>query len=108
MFALTYIKEKKMKKLDIIDHIAIQVGNIEESVNWYLNEFKCYLEYKDDTWAMINFNNIKLALVLSNQHPAHFAILKEKLDSKGTLHRDGSTSIYKKDIDGNKIELIKY
>ncbi|MBE27804.1 MAG: glyoxalase [Euryarchaeota archaeon] len=98
------------KKLDKIDHIAIQVSNIQESVNWYQKKFKCKIIYKDETWAFIQFGNTKLALVTNTEHPPHFAILDEKIDSnpKATTHRDGSVSIYIKDIDFNFIELIKY
>ena len=34
----------KMKKLDDIDHIAIQVDDIKKSLNWYLKKFKCYYQ----------------------------------------------------------------
>ena len=96
--------------LDKIDHIAIQVDNIQESLNWYLNNFKCKKIYSDRTWAFIEFNNIKLALVDKKQNPNHFAIIDTKiiLDVNSKKHRDGSISKYINDIDNNKIELINY
>ena len=96
--------------LDKIDHIAIQVDNIQESLNWYLENFKCKKIYSDRTWAFIEFNNIKLALVDKKQHPNHFAIIDTKiiLDVNSKKHRDGSISKYINDIDNNKIELINY
>ncbi len=51
---------KKHCKLDTIDHIAIQVQNIEKSVEWYKNNFKCKIIYSDKTWAFIQFKNTKL------------------------------------------------
>ena len=97
-----------MKKLDIIDHVAVQVKNIKSAVRWYTENFNCLIEYQDTTWAMLKFDNTKLALVLSGEHPPHFAILRDSLDDKAQRHRDGSISVYKKDLDGNPIELIKY
>ena len=96
--------------LDKIDHIAIQVENIEKSLSWYLQNFKCKKIYSDRTWAFIEFNNIKLALVKTTEHPNHFAIIDKKidLDINSKKHRDGSISKYINDIDNNKIKLIKY
>ena len=48
---------KNKYKLDTIDHIAIQVENIEKSVEWYKNKFKCKIIYSDKTWAFIQFKN---------------------------------------------------
>ena len=99
------------KKLDQVDHIAIQVENIKKSLDWYLANFKCKEIYSDKTWALIGFNNIKLALVTNTEHPTHFAIInnKIKLNQKYVLeHRDKSISKYIKDINDNYIELIKY
>ena len=99
-----------MKNLDTLDHIAVQVNNIEKSLSWYIDNFSCEEIYSDETWAFIQFKNLKLALVSNNQHPNHFAILDNKVDNKGSSvkHRDGSSSVYIKDIDGNYIELICY
>jgi len=99
-----------MKKLDTIDHIAIQVKDVEKSLKWYLDNFKCEIIYSDKTWAFIKFNNTKLALVVNDEHPPHFAILNKnlKIGKEVVKHRDGSFSKYLKDEDGNYIELINY
>jgi catechol 2,3-dioxygenase-like lactoylglutathione lyase family enzyme len=99
-----------MRNLDKIDHIAIQVNDIEKSLEWYTKNFKCNKIYFDNSWAFIEFDNVKLALVSKDEHPNHFAILDQKLlkDDKVVEHRDGSRSKYIKDINGNYIELIKY
>ena len=99
-----------MKKLDTIDHIAIQVNDIKTSLDWYLDTFKCDIIYCDDSWAFIEFKNIKLALVKSEQHPAHFAIVDDSINKNKniTTHRDGSKSMYITDKDSNYIELITY
>lgn len=97
-------------KLDTIDHIAIQVESIKKSVKWYLENFDCKLIYADKTWGFLQFKNTKLALVTKIDHPPHFAILDNNVESnsKAVTHRDGSVSFYIKDLDSNYIELIKY
>jgi catechol 2,3-dioxygenase-like lactoylglutathione lyase family enzyme len=91
-----------------IDHIAIPVEDIEKSVKWYCNNFNCQVTYQDHTWAFIQFGNIKLALVIPEQHPAHIAFVSEKAESFGTLktHRDGTRSVYVSDPSGNSIEVM--
>ncbi|MCA9470727.1 MAG: VOC family protein [Nitrospirales bacterium] len=95
--------------LDTIHHIAVVVSDIEEGVSWYTKHFHCIIEYIDETWALLQFANTKLALVLPHQHPAHFAIVREDAEKFGTLttHRDGLKSIYMKDIAGNPLEILK-
>ena len=93
-----------MKK---IDHIAVVVTNISEGVRWYTKKFDCKVNHQDKSWAELQFDNIKLALVLPQDHPAHIAFVKEDLVN-GVTHRDGSKSIYGHDTFGNIIEYIKY
>ena len=98
-----------MEKLDIIDHIAIQVNDIKKSVEFYTNRFKCKVLYQDESWGFLEFENTKLAFVKKEQHPFHFAIESDEASSYGELteHRDGTASVYIKDIDGNNIEMLK-
>jgi len=102
-----------------IDHIAIQVNNIKESVDFYVENFESEIIHQDDTWAFLQFGNIKMALVVEDEHPYHIAFEIDGLDSKmGKLpygnrknwkyHRDGSISRYISDPSGNKNELIWY
>ena len=96
--------------MDMVDHIVvIQVKDIHKAVDWYMKNFKCDKIYEDDTWAFLKFKNIKLALVVNNQHPPHFAILNDKinLNNDTVKHRDGSISKYIKDLDDNYVEFIK-
>ena len=73
-------------------------------------ENKCDILYQDSSWAMLEFDNVKLALVLPEQHPFHFAILKDNVEDYGkpVTHRDGSVSVYIKDRSGNNIEILRY
>jgi catechol 2,3-dioxygenase-like lactoylglutathione lyase family enzyme len=95
--------------MDKIHHIAIQVESIAKSVDWYKENFDITVSYQDETWAMIDFENTSLALVIPEQHPFHFAIESKDAESFGQLteHRDGTASVYIKDIDGNNVEMIK-
>jgi catechol 2,3-dioxygenase-like lactoylglutathione lyase family enzyme len=97
------------KTLDYIHHIAIQVHDIEQSVAWYTSNFSCEVAYHDASWALLTFENISLALVLSNQHPPHFAITREDVTAFGTPvpHRDGTRSVYIQDTSGNNIKMLK-
>ena len=97
-----------------IDHIAIQVSNLFESVDWYVKNFNSQILYSDDTWAMLLVGNTKLALTIPEQHPPHIAFEVESLsefpcaDSEIKEHRDGSKYLYVNDPSGNVIEYIYY
>ena len=96
--------------MDKIDHIAIQTKNIDDSVTWFLKKFKCSVIYQDDSWAMLEFKNMKLALVLPDQHPPHIAISCVDIEEQGKpgKHRAESEFLYIKDINENVFELIRY
>ena len=95
--------------MDVIDHIAIVVDNIDESIKWYTQTFECSLEWQDDSWALIAFSNCKLALVTAGQHPPHFAVLCNDSGrfGKPKRHRDGTRSVYRRDVDGNFVEFLE-
>ena len=97
-------------KLDTVHHIALTVTNIKDAVEWYTSQFECKVDYQDNTWAMIQFANIKIAFVLPEQHPPHLAFVKKDAEQLGKLtsHRDGSQSIYIQDTVGNQVEFIKF
>ena len=92
-----------------IDHIAIQVNDIDESVKYY-TDYGASIIYQDKTWAFLQFDNIKLALVVEDEHPYHIAFEVDLLPytKNVTKHRDGSISYYVKDPSGNTVEIIKY
>tara|TARA_E500000331_G_C17077781_1_gene635518 strand:- start:353 stop:667 length:315 start_codon:yes stop_codon:yes gene_type:complete len=96
------------------DHIAVNSTNIQRSVEWYCKSLGCVVEYADETWAMINCDGTKLALVLEGSHPPHIAFkVKSALKfpcSKEEVkkHRDNSSYYYGADPDGNIIEWVAY
>lgn len=95
-------------RLDRIHHVAIEVNNIGASVQWYTNTFRCRVSYQDDTWALLEFANMSLALVTMGQHPPHLAFVSDRATSLGELkgHRDGTRSLYVADPAGNAVELL--
>jgi catechol 2,3-dioxygenase-like lactoylglutathione lyase family enzyme len=94
--------------VDQIEHVAIAVSDIGEAIKWYETRFDLAVSYADKTWALLEFSNILLALVLPHQHPPHIAIEVDNPTSFGPLahHRDGTSSTYIKDPWGNTIELM--
>ena len=96
--------------LDSLHHIAISVKEktIAEMVEWYRETFRCEVTYQDETWAMLQFENVQLALVVPGQHPPHLGFETPSAESHGELklHRDGTRSIYIPDPAGNAVELL--
>ncbi len=93
----------------MLDHIAINVDSIEDSVSWYRDVTGATVDYADDTWAMLDVEGSKIALTVTSQHPPHIAFrvsTLEELGSEYREHRDGSCYVYKVDPSGNTIELI--
>ena len=95
--------------MDKMHHIAIEVNAIQESLDWYKKNTDCKITYEDDTWAMIEYDNISLALVLPGMHPPHIAFEKDNAEDYGILkpHRDGTSSVYIKDPANNSVEILK-
>ncbi len=101
--------QQQETELDSLHHVAIQVEDIGRALEWYSKHFNAEIVYLDDTWAMLRFSNVYLALVIPGQHPPHIAIEHEGAEAHGTLikHRDGTESIYINDSEGNTLELMK-
>jgi catechol 2,3-dioxygenase-like lactoylglutathione lyase family enzyme len=95
------------QKLDTMHHVALAVSNVKDTVDWYTKRFDCKVAFQDETWALVEFANISLAFVLPEQHPPHFAVLRNP-DAYGEpkTHRDGTRSVYLKDPSGNDVEIL--
>ena len=91
-----------------IDHLALESTDISKSVQWYITKFDCSVKYQDETWAMLEFENISLALVTPGQHPSHFAVVDSAISSSKDIqyHRDGIGFVYESDPDKNVVEII--
>lgn len=94
--------------MDRIHHLAVQVADIGQAVAWYRQQFACGVKYQDQSWALLGFDNIDVALVLPGQHPPHVGIPRPDAGRFGELrtHRDGSASVYIRDPGGNALEII--
>lgn len=92
-----------------LHHVAIVVSDIARAVAWYRDSLAPEVVYQDESWAMLRFTNIDLALVLPGKHPPHLAVERADASAYGplTLHRDGSESVYVKDPFGNVIEVMQ-
>ncbi len=95
-----------------IDHVAITVSNIKESVKWYEDNLTATVLYSDETWAIMKVGDTKMALMVGNKHKPHIALRVEDMsgfepDEIG-VHRDGVQYVYKEDPDGNCIEWVCY
>jgi hypothetical protein len=98
---------KETKTFDTVDHIAVTVSDVRGTVDWYLKNFKCQVTYQDDSWALLEFANIRVAFVLPQQHPPHFALLRDPaLVGEPKTHRDGTRSVYLHDPSGNSVEVL--
>jgi catechol 2,3-dioxygenase-like lactoylglutathione lyase family enzyme len=94
---------------DTCHHIALPVLDIAAAAQWYRENFDAEPVFQDESWAMLRFDNIGLALVLPEQHPAHLVIERPDAECFGPLkaHRDGSASVYIQEPWHNTIEVLK-
>ena len=95
--------------MDTLHHVAFQVDDIDEAIAWYCAQFDVVPAYQDDTWALLEFANIRLALVKPDQHPPHIAVARGDAEAFGplTVHRDGTASTYVRDPAGNIVEVLQ-
>ena len=100
--------EHSNKQPDRVHHVALQVEDLGRAVDWYQTQFSSELLYQDDTWALLRFGNVNLALVMPDQHPAHIAFTHPHAERFGelVLHRDGTRSVYIEDSEGNTVEIM--
>jgi len=94
--------------LDFVHHVAVAVTDVAGAVDWYAKTFRCKIVYQDATWALLEFANIRLALVVPSQHPPHVALSSPVAERFGALktHRDGTRSTYIRDPSGNSVEIM--
>ena len=94
--------------MDRIHHVAITVRSIDDALAWYADRFDFNVTWQDESWALLEFENLSLALVLPEQHPPHVAFVTDEIEKFGTPqpHRDGTSSVYLKDNQNNVIEML--
>ena len=96
------------KTLDKIEHITIQVADIEASIRWYQSSFNCRLIKQTATFASLKFGNVFLNLTLPSGEPRHVGFKKADAAAFGQLieRSDGARSTYVSDPAGNVVKLI--
>jgi catechol 2,3-dioxygenase-like lactoylglutathione lyase family enzyme len=94
-------------KLDRIHHVAINVADVDQAVKWYQSSFNCGLLFKNNVAASLEFENLRLTLVLPSQQPPHLCFLREDASAFGELllQPDGVKSTFLADPTGNLVEL---
>ncbi len=97
-----------MSSLSSIDHVALAVADIEDSVRWYQSSFSCELIYKNKQLAILQFANLRLTLVLPSMENTHVAYVCEDAETFGELYEqvDGTLSTFVSDPTGNPVELV--
>jgi hypothetical protein len=100
------------------DHIAQQVPDIAEAVDWWrtlVDESRVL--YQDDSWALVEGAGVRMAFVLPEQHPDHVGLrvdagrLERMAAERGATispHRDGTRSIYVQGPGSLCVEVITY
>ena len=93
---------------DSLPPVALATHHPPETLRWYREHFRCEVVYEDDTWAMLQFGNVQLALVVPEQHPPHLGFAVPGAGRFGPLkqHRDGTRSTYLADPAGNVVEML--
>ena len=97
------------------DHIALKSNNIKRSIDWYKNMFKdVEILYFDSTWALLDICGTSISFIMPNQHPPHISFCVDDNFIEHNLqneifepHRDGTSSCYISDPDGNFVEFLK-
>lgn len=100
------------------DHVAQQVADIAAAVDWWQKTIPgTEILYQDETWALLEANGVKLALVTPNQHPNHLAwrVSADELErlakEHGAIiadHRDSTRSFYLNAPGDISVEIISY
>jgi len=95
--------------LDRIHHVTISVANVEAAVKWYQTSFRCEVIESGQTFAVLQFENMRLELSLPSLERPHVAFEHGSAETFGELRemRDGSTGTYISDPTGNIVELVK-
>ena len=95
-------------ELDSINHFAINVSDVNKAISWYQKSFRCKLIFQDKTQALLQFANIRLALVQPSIDPPHLAIERHDASALGELRDrpDGNRSTFLADSTGNLVEIM--
>lgn len=102
----------------VFDHVAIQAQSTDECLAFFKELVPhAKVVYHDPTWAFIDVNGSRVAIVTNEQHPGHLAWrvsephleeLAKRFNKTARAHRDRTRSFYLPGPDGLFVELISY
>jgi predicted enzyme related to lactoylglutathione lyase len=111
-------EEAKMLNPEELNHIALEVGDIEEALAFYGRLFRFELRGKSDTMAFIDLGDQFIALQKGRRQPAddgrHFGLVVDDKDAARRALRDaGVTTLDGGFLDfrdpwGNRVEIVGY
>lgn len=100
------------------DHVAQQVPDIAEAVEWQRATVPgTTVVHQDATWALVDSAGVRIAFVLPEQHPNHLAFrvddaelerLAAEHGAEIATHRDATRSIYLRGPGTVETEIISY
>ena len=100
------------------DHVAFQVPDVTDALDWWQRMVPgATVLYADETWGLLQAGGAKLAFVTAEQHPDHlaFKVSNDELDRLAgehgvaiSSHRDGSRSFYVAAPGDHRLEVIAY
>jgi lactoylglutathione lyase len=110
--------EKAKPRVIGLNHIALEVGNIEEALAFYGKLFEFKLRGKSDSMAFIDLGDQFIALQRGRKQPAddgrHFGLVvddkeaaRRQLQAAGVAMLDGPFLDFR-DPWGNRIEIVSY
>ncbi len=105
-------------KLVGINHVAIEVGDIDEALDFYGRYFDFALRGRSDSMAFIDMGDQFLAMSAPREQPKdtqrHFGIVVDDREGlRARLEADGVELVSEKRLDfldpwGNRIEIVAY
>ena len=100
--------ESKSSTLSHVHHVAISVADIKKSVKWYMTSFNCRIVSESPREAVLQFETIRISLVVPSHEPPHFAFVRGDAATLGELREreSGVISTFLADPTGNVIEIV--
>ena len=101
-----------------INHVALEVGSIDEALEFYGRYFSFELRGRGDNMAFLDMGDQFLALSAPREQPAdehrHFGLVVENREGlRDRLEADGVTLVHERRLDfldpwGNRVEVVDY
>jgi len=96
------------ERLDRVHHVAVTVADLKKAIQWYQTSFFCTVAYEDERQAVLQFENIRVLLLLPSHEPTHLAFYRKDAKLFGELRkqRDGGQQTVIADPTGNMVKLV--